>query len=109
MTEGDYLSVTSSPDAKTDQAQHCEAWYFAGMKRLLMGDKATAYDYFRRCLATGKSDFCEYILAQAELQSGPAPMPAQASASLSPPPAGAAAPVALPVAIPVAAPAGKAP
>jgi tetratricopeptide (TPR) repeat protein len=105
MTEGDYLSATGSPDLKTDQSQHCEAWYFAGMKRLLMGDKATAIDYFHRCLATGKTDFCEYILAQAELQnlvsSGPsaASTPAPAAA---PPTVGSTPPTAAP--LPTAAP-----
>jgi tetratricopeptide (TPR) repeat protein len=100
VTEADYLTSAASTDSAADAAQHCQAWYFAGMKRLLMGDKVTALDYFQKCLATGKKDFCEYILAQAQLQTlqtpppppAPAPVPA---ASL--PPVTSAPPVALPV------------
>jgi hypothetical protein len=32
-----------------------------------VGDKKAAIDAFRQCLATGQKDYCEYILAQAEL------------------------------------------
>jgi len=73
MTEADYLAAASSSDAKTDQAQRCQSWYFTGMKRLLMGDKKGAIDAFHQCLATGQKDFCEYLLAQAELQGLEAP------------------------------------
>jgi lipoprotein NlpI len=79
INEADYLAAAASSDAKTDQGRHCEAWYFAGMKRLLMGDKKTAIDAFHQCLATGQKDYCEYILAQAELQAlepNPPPKPA---------------------------------
>lgn len=75
IPEADLLAAASSPDAKKDQGQHCEAWYFAGMKRLLDGDKTTAIDYFHRCVATGEKDYCEYILSLAELQ-GLEPAPA---------------------------------
>lgn len=68
LNEADYLAAAVSPEAKTDLGQHCEAWYFAGMKRLLMGDKTTAIDDFHKCLATGQKDYGEYILAQAELK-----------------------------------------
>ncbi len=68
MNEADYLASATSPDAKTDQAQHCLTWYFAGMKRMLMGDKKGAIEAFRQCVATGQTDFNEYVLAQAELQ-----------------------------------------
>jgi tetratricopeptide (TPR) repeat protein len=85
LDEAAYLAAATSPDAKTDLGQHCEAWYFAGMKRLLMGDKATAIDDFHKCLATGQKDYGEYVLAQAELQA------LEATAPLKP------APVAVPV------------
>ncbi len=38
-TESDYLTAASSTDGNVDATQHCQAFYFAGMKRLLMGDK----------------------------------------------------------------------
>ena len=67
-SEPDLIAAAVSTNQRKDQGQHCEVWYFAGMKRLLGGDKTTAIDYFRKCLATGQKDYCEYILAQAELQ-----------------------------------------
>jgi tetratricopeptide (TPR) repeat protein len=67
-TETDLIAAAASSNPKKEQGQDCEVWYFAGMKRLLAGDKATAIDYFHKCLETGQRDYCEYILAQAELQ-----------------------------------------
>jgi len=78
MNEADYLAAAGSTDAKPDQDQRCEAWYFAGMKRLLTGDKKGAIDAFHQCVATGQKDVTEYALAQGELQtleSTPAPAP----------------------------------
>jgi len=68
MNETDYLAAIASPDAKADQGHHCEAYYFIGMKRLLMGDRAAAIDNFQKCVATGEKDYFQYILAQVELQ-----------------------------------------
>jgi tetratricopeptide (TPR) repeat protein len=73
-SEADYLTA-ASPEAKADPGQRCEAWYFAGMKRLLIGDKPTAIDHFQKCLATGQKNHFEYILAQAELQALELPPP----------------------------------
>ncbi len=96
VTESDYLTAASSTDGNIDATQHCQAYYFAGMKRLLMGDRGTAADYFQKCLNTGKSDFCEFILAQGELQSLQAPPP-----STTPAPMMAPAPTPPPIAPPV--------
>jgi lipoprotein NlpI len=68
-TESDLMAAAVSSDAKKDQGQHCETWYFDGMKKLLTGDRPSGLDSLHRCLNTGQKDFCEYILAQAELQS----------------------------------------
>jgi tetratricopeptide (TPR) repeat protein len=67
-SESDLLTSAASPDVKKDQGQHCEVWYFDGVRKLLAGDKAGAIDCFRRCTDTGQKDFCEYILAQSVLQ-----------------------------------------
>jgi tetratricopeptide (TPR) repeat protein len=88
INEADYLAAAASPDAKTDQGQHCEAWYFAGMKRLLTGDKKAAIDAFHQCLATGQDGYCEYVLARAELQaleSTPPPAAAGGSGAIGSP------------------------
>ncbi len=66
-TEPDYLGGASSADQAKAQGQLCEAWYYAGIKRLLAGNKAAAATAFRTSLATKKIDFFEYTLAQGEL------------------------------------------
>lgn len=58
-----------SEDAKTAAGQLCEAWYYMGLRALFVGDKTTAAEHFRRCVATGETTFYEYALAAAELQS----------------------------------------
>jgi lipoprotein NlpI len=68
IVEADFVAAANSPDTEKDRGQHCEAWYYSGMKRLLAGDKKTAANYFRKCLATRESNFDEYIFAQAELK-----------------------------------------
>ena len=35
---------------------------------MMSGNKSGAIDCFHQCLNTGQKDFCEYILAAAELQ-----------------------------------------
>ncbi len=62
------MTVATSPDAKRNRGQHCEAWYFAGIKKMFTGDKAGAISCFHECINTGQKDFCEFILAQARLQ-----------------------------------------
>ena len=73
ISESDFLGGATSSYVEKDRAQHCEAWYYAGMKRLMAGDKKTAAetaaDYFNKCLGTQEKNFDEYILAQAELKS----------------------------------------
>lgn len=68
LNENDLIANAASPDLSLDPGQHCKVWYFAGMKRLLAGDKATASDYFHKCLATEQKEYCEYTFAQAKLR-----------------------------------------
>ena len=51
MTEPDFFAASASPDAKKERAHKSMAWFYAGMKHLLTGDRTTAADYFRKCLA----------------------------------------------------------
>jgi len=67
VAEADLFAAAASPNAQKDSYQHCQAWFFAGMKKLLGGDKETAADYFRKCLATNQNTYIEYRLAKAEL------------------------------------------
>jgi tetratricopeptide (TPR) repeat protein len=91
--ETDYLAASVTTDEKADMGHRCETFYFAGMKRMLTGDRVTAVDYFQKCVATGQKDFFEYILAQNELQ-------VLAPATTAPPAAPAANPVAPPAILP---------
>lgn len=51
-----------------DSGRECEAWFYAGMKRLLAGDAATARNDLQKCVATGRKDYEEYSFAAAELR-----------------------------------------
>jgi lipoprotein NlpI len=65
--ENDLIANAASPDPSREPAQYCKAWYFAGMKRLLAGDKKTAISYFQKSVATNQKDYCEDIFSRAEL------------------------------------------
>jgi len=67
VSEADLFAAAKSSDAKKERSLFCETWFFAGMKKLLGGNKAAAADYFRKCIATGQTNFVEYQLAQSEL------------------------------------------
>ena len=44
------------------------AWYYAGLKRLLNGDRAGAAEALRKAVATGEKTTNEYDFAEAELK-----------------------------------------
>jgi|HubBroStandDraft_6_1064221.scaffolds.fasta_scaffold04706_2 tetratricopeptide (TPR) repeat protein len=68
LTEGQFLAAASSPDLTVDRHRHCEAWYYAAVKRALAGDHKTAMEEFNRCLETKQTVFFEYTLSQAALK-----------------------------------------
>ena len=51
-----------------DEQKRCQAWMFAGMKRLAKDDPGTAIGCFQNCLATNQTGLLEYALAQTELK-----------------------------------------
>jgi len=67
ISESDLFAAAIEPHPRTDQEQHCEAFFYAGAKRLVENDKAGATDCFKKCLATGVTGFEEYTSAKAEL------------------------------------------
>lgn len=69
LSESDFFKSAESTDMKTEKEQHCEAYFYAGTKRLIEGDKTIATDYFNKCLATGCNTTDEYHSATAELKS----------------------------------------
>jgi lipoprotein NlpI len=68
LSEQDFFKAAENSDQQTDRGQHCEAYFYAGSKRLIEGDKITATDYFKKCLATDVKGFTEYSSATAELK-----------------------------------------
>jgi lipoprotein NlpI len=62
------LAAAKSSDAMLDHGQHCEAWFFAGMKHLFAKDNSAAGDCFRKAAASEMINFNEYAFAQAELK-----------------------------------------
>ena len=67
ITESALMHAAESGDPKTVSDQRCEAYYYAGMVRLLNKDRATSKTYFERCLETGARSFTEYRQARIEL------------------------------------------
>jgi lipoprotein NlpI len=69
ITEEDFLSVakTSARNPKAQSGQFCQANYYAGMKRLLAGDKEGAVALFKKCLGTGEKGYMEFSSATVEL------------------------------------------
>ena len=71
ISETELIQASASTVPTKDQGQRCEAWYFIGMRKLVAGDRDAAIEALRKCVATQKLDYCEYILAQEELKSLP--------------------------------------
>ncbi len=67
IAEPELFKAAENSEEQTDE-QCCQAYFVAGSKRLLEGDKITATDYFEKCLATGCNSFAEHIDATAELK-----------------------------------------
>jgi lipoprotein NlpI len=68
LSEAGFLKAAKNRNARTNEEQHCEAWFYAGMKRLIAHDQTTAAVYFQNCLDTGVDNFEEYASAEAELK-----------------------------------------
>ena len=68
ISETDLFEAANRPGVETVNQQHCEAWYYAGIKRLIAGDETTALEYFNNCLDTGEETFTEYYFAQSQLK-----------------------------------------
>ena len=67
LPEEKFFAKAAQGQAKSLQGQQCEAFYYAGMNRILAGDPAAAV-FFEKCVATNLKDFSEYSWARAELK-----------------------------------------
>jgi lipoprotein NlpI len=68
LAEPEFLAAAKNGDPKKEAGETCEAYFYAGEKRLLAGDNATATDYFQRSIATDMKNYYEYASAAAELK-----------------------------------------
>jgi lipoprotein NlpI len=68
LTEAEFLTAAKHPNPKTEASRSCEAYFYAGSKRLISGDKTTASEYFQKSLTTNEKAFTEYRSAVAELK-----------------------------------------
>jgi Tfp pilus assembly protein PilF len=68
LSEPELLHAAECPNIKTSDGRHCEAWFYAGSKRLINGDALSATADFNQCLAANSKNFTEYRSAKAELK-----------------------------------------
>jgi hypothetical protein len=66
MTEPDFLAAATSSDEYQNRSQHCQAWYYCGLKQLLSGNKKLAAEDFAKSVATGQTALSEYACAKFE-------------------------------------------
>ena len=69
ISEGELLAATISRDGNQDRSRLCDARYFAGMTRLIAGDKPIAANNLRKSLETSEVQSFTYILARSQLGS----------------------------------------
>jgi tetratricopeptide (TPR) repeat protein len=68
LTEGELFKAARNSDLKVRNEKLCEAFFYAGTKRLIQEDEVFAVSYFRQCIGTQVTNFSEYGTAVAELQ-----------------------------------------
>ena len=68
ISEDDLLKASEKGEAVTQKGQRCEAWYYAGVKKLAAGDTKAAKERFQKCVDTKMDAFAEYDAATVELK-----------------------------------------
>lgn len=68
ISEGKLFEGTKADDKNESKERECEAYFYAGTKRLINGDRETARRYFQRSVQTGIRYFSEYSSALAGLK-----------------------------------------
>jgi tetratricopeptide (TPR) repeat protein len=74
LSESELLRTATNSvwSPKLQKRQLCEAYYYAGMKRLIAGNKSGADDFFKKCIGLGppnygEEGYDEYSSAEVEL------------------------------------------
>jgi lipoprotein NlpI len=68
VSETDFFTAAKSVNERTELQQLCQAWFYAGMKKLLVGDKIAAGHCFGKSVSTEEKMVFEYPMAEAELK-----------------------------------------
>ncbi|MEK7466406.1 MAG: hypothetical protein AAB074_03235 [Planctomycetota bacterium] len=68
LAEPELLAAARHANPKTESGQVCLAYFYAGSKHLLAGDKTVARDYFQKVVATNQKDYLQHTSAAAELK-----------------------------------------
>ena len=63
----DVIAAARNAPKGGDQLQLCEAWFFVGQHRLLLGERDAARKAFQKAVATRVTMYLEYGFAQTEL------------------------------------------
>ena len=66
LDEANFFKAAKNTDSNEMKAQMCQAYFYAGTKYLIDGDKRTAASYFKKCLATDQMDSAEFWSASNE-------------------------------------------
>jgi tetratricopeptide (TPR) repeat protein len=68
LTEPEFLDDAKSAQPGTESRQLCDAYFYAGSKHLLAGEKAAAADCFQKSIATNVKNSSQYASAAVELK-----------------------------------------
>lgn len=67
VPEGEFLAEVDGHAAQSSPEKSCEAWYFAGQKRLAKGDRPGARTAFEKAVATGAKGISAWSASRSEL------------------------------------------
>jgi lipoprotein NlpI len=68
VAEKELFAAADDKDKKSGAERHCEAYFYAGTKRLITGDKTTAVTYLYKSITTHATNCYEYQSAVSELK-----------------------------------------
>lgn len=68
ISQEELVKAAENSDEKLDREQKCEAYFYAGTRRLIDGDQEGAATLFRKCLDQGVTEFLEHKSARFELE-----------------------------------------
>jgi len=70
LAEAEFLASAKNADTRMEAGHLCQAYFYAGSKRLFAGDQAAAVDYFQKSIATEQKAYLEYGSAAAARSGG---------------------------------------